>query len=278
MAARAFRRFRMQTQGNVGLIFASMFTVLIGMGGGAIDYGAYIKLHSLLRSMTDGAVLAAATARSASSTVDLQAVANAYMTANWTPQSGGVSAHVSVTDDGQGTIHGAASTSVPMSFITIFGYNQMTATVSAAAQYGAGRAEVALVLDNTGSMAGSKIAALQQAASQLVTVLYQAPGSDQMVKVGLVPFTYYVNVGMANRHAPWMSVAADSSTTTQTCGYVSPLVSQQCSTVSGTCTNDGVPYACSWQSCTNQVYGAPVYQCTNNTATYTWNGCAGSRT
>jgi hypothetical protein len=65
--------------------------------------------------------------------------------------------------------------------------------------------EVALVLDNTGSMAGSKEAALRKAGRELVDTVMV----DQAdVKVAVVPFSQYVNVGVGNGTAPWLAVTA----------------------------------------------------------------------
>ena len=72
---------------------------------------------------------------------------------------------------------------------------------------GMGTAEVALALDNSGSMAGSKIAALKTAASDLVDTLFAAaqnsPETDP-IKIAVVPFAAGVNVGSQYANASWM--------------------------------------------------------------------------
>lgn len=57
-----------------------------------------------------------------------------------------------------------------------------------------------MVLDNTGSMAGAKIAALKKAAKELVTNLSATVVSADQVKFSLVPFGRYVNIGLANHN------------------------------------------------------------------------------
>lgn len=67
--------------------------------------------------------------------------------------------------------------------------------------------ELALVLDNSGSMAGSKISTLREAASDLVTELFGAVAPNSAVdavKFSLVPFAGAVNVGPQNATANWM--------------------------------------------------------------------------
>jgi len=54
---------------------------------------------------------------------------------------------------------------------------------------------VVLVLDNTGSMSGSKIIALKDAAAIFVDILFGDETEPELLKVGIVPFTGAVNVG-----------------------------------------------------------------------------------
>ena len=64
-----------------------------------------------------------------------------------------------------------------------------------------------MVLDNSGSMSGSKIDALKEAASDLINSLFELslsnPAPDP-VRIGIVPFTAAVNVGPEYRNASWM--------------------------------------------------------------------------
>lgn len=80
--------------------------------------------------------------------------------------------------------------------------------------------ELALVLDNTGSMAGSasggkgsasKLAALKTAASNLIDTLTASSRNGGSVNIGLVPFTTTVSVRDANGNLPvnWLRLASD---------------------------------------------------------------------
>src|SRR5262249_21643558 len=67
------------------------------------------------------------------------------------------------------------------------------------------RLRVALVLDNTGSMAQSgKMDALKTAAKNLLTQLKNAAQVDGDVYVSIVPFGKDVNVGSANYTSSWI--------------------------------------------------------------------------
>ncbi len=133
------------------------------------------------------------------------------------------------------------------------------------------------MLDTTGSMAGPKLTALKNASKTLVETAFEKPDADEHVKISLVPFAQYVNVGMEYRNASWMNVPADSSIAHDGCGFDSPVIgTSNCRTETFTGNNDGVPYSYESEVC-DYEYGPPVYQCTPCTETITWNGCAGPR-
>ena len=83
---------------------------------------------------------------------------------------------------------------------------------SATVGKGNGSVEVALVLDNSGSMAGQPIADLRVAAQNLTSVLYAGYEGTDKVRVGIVPFAGSVNVGSAHQAASWMDSAGLSPT------------------------------------------------------------------
>jgi Mg-chelatase subunit ChlD len=139
--------------------------------------------------------------------------------------------------------------------------------------------EAVLALDTTGSMAGTRIDTLKQAAKDLVESIQSDPAAG--VKVGVVPFSRYVNVGVANRNEPWITVPADYSNSGTSCWDTYPdRVDTNCTTTTTTCTsnNDGVisTYPCDQTTC-DTVWGDPVQVCSPYTNNYIWRGCVGSR-
>ena len=77
--------------------------------------------------------------------------------------------------------------------------------VSASIPYG-GKSyiEIAMVLDSTGSMSGSKIATLKSVANGFVDKLAAARDAKNDIKIGLVPFNQYVNIGESNKFEYWV--------------------------------------------------------------------------
>jgi len=147
------------------------------------------------------------------------------------------------------------------------------------------------VLDNTWSMsekdsAGiSKINTLKTAAGALVTELTSNAKAD--VRIGLVPYADYVNVGIKNRSEPWLSVPPDydvdpkprvcetkNVTTTPCLEYAAKYSCTtyidgvpQNSTCGGQCIRTGTPYTEKKEVCSGG----------GSATKYRWYGCVGSR-
>ena len=82
-------------------------------------------------------------------------------------------------------------------------------TVTASAEILRKGLEVALILDNTGSMKGGKLESLRNASQDLVDILFQVPELQANLKVGIVPYSASVNVGSI---APSIVTSAEAAT------------------------------------------------------------------
>ena len=162
------------------------------------------------------------------------------------------------------------------SFMAVAGYSTMDVGAYAEIDQGSKGAEVALVLDNTASMGSQgRLVALKAASKNLIDTLFAAKDSNAYLKMGIVPFADYVNVGMANRNAPWMNVPADWTETLKNQPYVSYPNASGCHNQQGVWNNDGVPVPYTYQVCDNP--GTPVTTYSDVTYTHQWYGCVGSR-
>ena len=92
---------------------------------------------------------------------------------------------------------------IPTYFIKIGGIDKLTVAVNSQVLRQDNKLEVVMVLDNSGSMAGSKLHALKDAANTLVDILFGTDTVSDKVKVGLVPFTAAVNVNVPS-NTPWL--------------------------------------------------------------------------
>jgi Mg-chelatase subunit ChlD len=271
----ASSRLAGDVSGSVSIIAALSLIGLMGMAGLAIDYGRITSTRQELQTMADAALIAAAT--SARSNQDPQTAADVSLSSNWATKRRESTAAIVISSLPNNELEGLASTQLPMTFSRLLGWQKVDISVKASVVYGQSSVELALVLDTTGSMIGQPLSDLQTATKTLLDNAYAPPGATDKVKVAVVPFAQYVNVGTSNRGKAWMSVPADTSTTSNQCTTSSPVIGvSNCTTKTATGYNDGVPYTYTYQDCTYQ-YGPPVTTCGPQTSTTSWNGCAGSR-
>jgi Flp pilus assembly protein TadG len=257
-------------QGGSTVIMFSLATIpLFAAVGAAVDYSTATRLQATLQVALDAGTLAAASRSMQGGSTATTSVSN-YVQAQFRARDGRPTVTASI--DATGSVTASASLAVPTSFMRIVGVTSLNVAARSTAGFGAGNAEVALVLDTTGSMAGAKLAGVQQATNDLIATLYATPGSATKVKMSLVPFSNYVRIATSYRNAAWLSVAADTSTTTTSC--YTQYTGGVCTPYTTTCYSDGTAYPCSGQTCTGQI-GTRV--CGPSTSTVSWNGCVGSR-
>ena len=94
--------------------------------------------------------------------------------------------------------------SIATTFLSAFGIFNVNVGAGARVVRGDGTVEVALVLDNSGSMAGGPISELKAAARNLVDVVFAGAAGNDKVRIGVVPFAGSVNVGPRRRHEGWI--------------------------------------------------------------------------
>jgi Flp pilus assembly protein TadG len=275
--------FRKALGGNTTMIFGLAIFAIMAALGTAIDYAVLQRAKRSTQDALDAAVLAAAIVNNSNES-DLKTLAAEAFKENLK----GTDLDAKITafkyDSKARTVKATARGTYDPVIMQLFGFKNLPYGVTADAVKAAdGTLEVALVLDNTWSMSASlngtpKIEVLKTAAQGLVSAILTKDNKD-FVKVAVVPYADYVNVGLSNRNASWVSVGADYSTTSaKTCTTVSTAT--QCTGgTKGTCTGtqDGVPYSYScWivaQTC-KTVNVTPYQSCSGGTTTnYKFYGC-----
>ncbi|HMN72256.1 MAG TPA: pilus assembly protein TadG-related protein [Rhodoblastus sp.] len=277
------RRFRNDRSGAAAVFFAiALFPILL-CAGAAVDYASAIRMRTTLTSSLDSAALSVAVAKSSGQNVNLadaaltQAVQKALQ-ASLGPFAASANVAATASIDGSGALAASAQIGVPTRFMSLVGIRSINVTATTRVSMSAGPVELAMVLDTTGSMAGAKIAALQTAATSLTNTLFSVPNATSNVKMAVVPFTDYVNIGLADRNASWLTGAQDYTTPASgSCqDYPNMVCTGGYTTVNATCTNDGVSSPCSYQAC-NGYTQQGTYQWCPTPVTHSWYGCVGSR-
>ncbi|MEZ5970539.1 MAG: pilus assembly protein [Hyphomonadaceae bacterium] len=186
-------------RGNVAMMWALMGTVLIGLIGITVDFTRAQAIRNAMQNAVDGAALVAERSSNLSMAARTEA-ARAFFDAEVGDQVSNVTFNVVELADGGHRV--TASMPMPMSLARIISNDSWTLGVAAEAQANASPPiEVALVLDNTGSMAND-MQALRDAASDLTDDLLRLDGDT--VRVALVPFVAQVNIGNEQSHLAWI--------------------------------------------------------------------------
>lgn len=209
-------RFWKNRRGNVAPLFGLAIIPLLGTVGAAVDYSRANATRTAFQASLDSAALMLSkTAGTSASDDALSAAATAYVNAMFhRPETANTSVQAHYTTDGGSKVIVSGSTTVNTNFMSIFGIDHLNITASTTSTWGNTRLRVALVLDNTGSMAQggtssnnytSKMDALKTASHNLLTQLSNAAaGNADNVYVSIIPFSKDVSVGSGNSAASWL--------------------------------------------------------------------------
>lgn len=195
--------------GSILPAFALSLVVLCGAVGLSVDGARVYAAKQKLQAVADAAVLAAA--RRAMIDGDADEVGEAF--ARFVAASiVDPELRVRPTTPDLATprrITAELVADVSTVLMPMLGFETVEVRAFASAEFSLTKLEVALVLDNTGSMnSGGKLGALKSSATGLVdTLLDKAPDPGD-IRIALVPFAQYVNVGTSHQHASWINVPA----------------------------------------------------------------------
>ena len=259
------------------MMFGLMLVPILMAAGLALDVMRSNSVRTKVAEAVDAGLLAAARAKSLNPALtdgEMQVIARRVFDANVDPsfrtddfrlKEGASEGQYTIDLDGE----------VETVLLRLVGIDDITIDIGSEVEVAPPRRlEVALALDNTFSMTGTKMDSLRTAANNLVNILMK-DGFDS-VYIGVVPFARHVNLGMGVAGQSWMNVPADSSYERNECNTDSDATrANGCTRVSSTCETDGVSRSCQRWECPNGV--SVVRQCQMVTQPTTWLGCVGSR-
>ncbi len=212
-------RFCRDRRANVAPIFAFSMVPIVGFVGSALDYSRANAVRSALQSALDSTTLMLS--REAQKIGDQDAIkikGEAYFRGQFNQliQPAArillVDAHFDTPVQGSFILTMTATVQVDMTFMGVVqkimaSTNPDTIEISASseAKWGMKRLELALVLDNTGSMAqSSKMTNLKTASKNLLTTLQTAAKKLGDVKVAIIPFDTTVKPGTSFKDEWWI--------------------------------------------------------------------------
>ena len=203
------RAFGRSKSGNVAMLFGlAAIPLMVGVGA-AVDYGRALLVRERMGNAADAAALAVGSWQGQTQ-AQLQVKARQYFDANFPPEILGAPASLNLNFSGNDVVVNVSGT-VPTTMLRLANFQSIDVHASSTVTVGMGTLEVALALDNSGSMVGSKLTGLKTAASDLVDSLFDsAKGSTKAdpIKIAVVPFAAGVNVGPQYSNASWMDTNA----------------------------------------------------------------------
>ncbi|MGI8525586.1 MAG: pilus assembly protein TadG-related protein [Pseudolabrys sp.] len=250
-------RFLRGRGGNVAITFALATLPIIGGVGAAIDFSHANSVKTAMQSALDSTALMLARDAATVSNAQLQTKALSYFSALFTrPEAKNIVISATYSSSGGSSLVVNGTATVDTSLMAIAGYTQMPVSGTAMTKWGNTRLRVALVLDNTGSMAANgKMTALITATKSLLTQLQSAVSTNGDVYVSIVPFVKDVNVDSSNYKSKWI----DWTDWDANNGWCTPNQNSQYTTQS---------------DCLSQGQKKPTWHPNNHN---TWNGCVTDR-
>ncbi len=200
------RDFGRARDGNVAVTFAFATLPLIGLAGAAIDFSHASAVKAAMQAALDSTALMMSKSAATMTKDELQTAAQKYFVALFKRSDAeNVGLSTAYSSDGGSSLVVSATASVPTDIMTVFGENSIALRADATATWGSSRLRVALVLDNTGSMANdNKMTALKSATGSLLSQLQSAAAANGDIYVSIVPFVKDVNLDPVNYNAAWI--------------------------------------------------------------------------
>jgi Flp pilus assembly protein TadG len=193
-------RFWRDRRGNVAIMFALAVVPVVGAMGAALDYSLANSYRTDMQKALDAAALAVSKVMPLEQ-VKLDKIALQYFTAGLGNHSLS-NIKVSVVPD-QGHAKLLATGDYSPKMASLFGIDKFVVGVTSEARWGIGKVEVALVLDNSGSMSDyGRMTHLKAAATDLLKVLEGSVKNPGDAKVAIVPFDSGVRVKYTQANAP----------------------------------------------------------------------------
>ena len=201
-----FTRFWNNRQGSVAPMLGIALIPLLGAVGAAVDYSQASATRTAFQNALDSTALMLSKTAALQTSSELQAAATNDFNALFTGSNAKnvtVTTSYSTTNGSQLVLNGSAT--VNTNFLSVLGIDTIHIAASTTSTWGNTRLRVALVLDNTGSMASSgKMTALKTASQNLLTQLKSAAVTADDVYVSVIPFGKDVNVNPSNVNASWL--------------------------------------------------------------------------
>jgi Flp pilus assembly protein TadG len=222
---RRIKNFGRDESGAVFVLFALALFPLLGLVGAALDYSRTSAAKVRLQAAVDAGVLFAARDSSTLTEAQVQQRIKDAIVANLGGKVDILPSNISVTVNPR-NVTVTATTGVETTILKIAGYDSLPIVATTQVKWGTNDIEIALALDNTGSMGQSnKLNELKKAlcgdqtcssanpTSGFIKVMKDAATYDGQIKISLVPFDTGVRMPQSVQDDVNANVASMTTTT-----------------------------------------------------------------
>jgi Flp pilus assembly protein TadG len=207
----SFKNFAGDRRGSVATIAALALVPITVAAGFGLDLSRAMMGRGALQDALDATALALAHMPASTPKTTLEERGQQWLTANL-PNSG-LGKITLVVEPATGKIVLDASADVPTVMSSLAGISNVPVKAHSEVKWGLNHVELALVLDNTGSMAGTKLSTLKTAANALIDTLVNSTDAadPDALKISVVPFSMTVRLSSSStqlntyKSSAWMS-------------------------------------------------------------------------
>lgn len=196
------RKIARDRSANVLAIGAASIIPLVGVIGGGVDASIAYLAKSRLQQACDAATLAARKKLAGSKVTagvipsDIVDTADGFFETNFPAGMYGTQNVNYTLSAGTATqMNGTASVDVPTTLMRVFGKDKISLDVSCSAELNLPNIDVVLVLDNSGSMSGTRIQGLRDAVFSFYDEVMGAAPTGTRIRIGLLPYNTSVHAG-----------------------------------------------------------------------------------
>jgi len=197
--------------GNVAVTTAIVLVPMLTAAGAAVDYSRLIDKRTKLQNVVDSAALAGGLLVRTASMPAVKREVRDFIEANMPEGIEPTSIRIE-PDAITGNLMLEVRATEPTTLMAVAGIDDMPYKVSAGINLGALHLNVAIVLDNSGSMnQEGKLVAAKAAANTFVENTYDNLNPQSSMRVSIVGFNQHVNVGVNNAGADWLTANSQDS-------------------------------------------------------------------
>ena len=209
-----WRAFRPNQGGNVLVTFALTIVPIIGFVGVAIDYSRANSAKAAMQAAIDSTALFLSKDAQTATSEQLSQKADSYFKALFTRTDVtdiAITPTLTTPAAGSFALNLTGSGTVATLLTKVIGVDKLTIDASSQVVWGIKKLELALALDNTGSMSSAnKMTELKKASHTLLDTLKKAAGKPGDVKVAIIPFDTTVNIGTTYKDQDWFDVSCSA--------------------------------------------------------------------